>query len=186
MPFGSLWIPVLVSSVAVFVVSAILHMVLKYHAADFRPLPDEEGARAALGKSAIPPGLYFVPHCTDMRATREPAMAEKWQKGPVAMIAVSPNGLPSMGKALGLWFLLTFVVSFVAAYVARHTLAPGADPLLVMRVTGTVAFAAYGLGQVTNSIWHAHPWPNTFRALFDALVYAGVTGLVFRLLFPAA
>jgi hypothetical protein len=38
MPFGSLWLPVVVSAVAVWLVSAVLHMVLKYHRADHRPL----------------------------------------------------------------------------------------------------------------------------------------------------
>ena len=36
MPFGSLWMPVLASAVAVFVVSSILHMALRYHRADSR------------------------------------------------------------------------------------------------------------------------------------------------------
>ena len=48
MPFGSLWIPVIVSAVVVFVASSILHMALKYHKADVKSLPNEDAVREAL------------------------------------------------------------------------------------------------------------------------------------------
>lgn len=186
MPFGSLWIPVVASAVAVFVGSSILHMLLKYHKDDYRPLPNEDAVREALGKAALPPGTYFTPFCVGMKEMREPATIEKFQKGPVAAISVWPNGPPAMGKALVLWFLFSLFVSFVSAYVARHTLHPGDDGMLVMRITGTVAFAGYGLSQISDSIWKAQPWSNTARALVDALIYSFLTGLTFRLLWPAA
>jgi len=79
-----------------------------------------------------------------------------------------------------------FPVFSTAAYVARHTLQPGADGLLVMRITGSVAFAAYGVSHLSDSIWKGQPWSNTARALIDAVIYALLTGLTFRLLWPAA
>src|SRR5512135_916813 len=185
MPFGSVWMAVVGSAIAVFIGSSILHMALKYHKADYRQLPDEEGVRAALGKSAPGRGVYVTAYCADMKQMREPPTAEKYQKGPVAMITVLPNGLPNMGKHLSLWFLFSVLVSFVSGYVARHTLQPGADGLTVMRVTGTVAFGSYGLSHVSNSIWAGQPWGNTIRSLVDALVYSLLTGFVFRLLWPA-
>jgi len=186
MPFGSLWIPVIVSAVVVFVVSSILHMVLRYHRADYKALPNEQAVREALGKGNPAPGFYFTPYCADMKQMREPAMKEKFEKGPVAMITIAPKGAPAMPKHLALWFAFSVFVSFVAAYVARHTLHPGADGMLVMRITGTVAFAAYGLSHVSDSIWKEQPWANTARALLDGLIYALVTGITFRLLWPGA
>lgn len=112
-------------------------------------------------------------------------MIQRYKDGPVALINVLPNGAPSMGKYLGQWFVLCFLVSLVAAYVARHALTPGASGLEVMRLTGTIAFAAYGFGYGTDSIWRGIPWSNSLRGLIDAAVYAGVTGLVFKLLWPA-
>ena len=44
----------------------------------------------------------------------------------------------------------------------------------------------YGLGYIQDSIWKAVPWSNSLRGLLDAAIYAVVTGLVFRLLWPAA
>jgi hypothetical protein len=186
MPFGSVWIAVVASAVAVFVGSSILHMALQYHKADYKKLENEDPVRDALRKAATGPGLYFTPYCSDHRQMKDPAMQEKFRQGPVAMITVAPSGNISMGRNLGLWFLFSVLVSFVSAYVARVTLHPGSDGMTVMRVTGTVAFAAYGLSHVSDSIWKAQPWSNTVRSLIDALVYSVITALVFKALWPAA
>jgi len=186
MPFGSLWLPVIAAAVAVFVVSSILHMLLRYHKADYRPLPNEDAVRDALGRAAAAPCTYVTPYCADMKQMNEPAVREKYEKGPVAMVTVLPNGLPMLPKHLALWFGFTLLVSFLAAYVARKTLDPGADGLLVMRVTCTVAFAAYGAGRITDSIWKGQPWSNTFREMLDGALYALATGFTFLLLWPAA
>jgi hypothetical protein len=182
MPFGSLWLPVIVSAVAVWIVSAILHMVLRYHRADYRPLPNEDAVAAAL-RGTPGPGYYVLPYCEPAQM-KDPAFQKKYQEGPIAMVAVLRNGVPNMGKSLGLWLLFCFLVSFAAAYVARHTLAPGAPGLEVMRLTGTIAFLGYGYGYFQDIIWKGIPWPNALRGLIDAAVYAVLTGLVFRLLWP--
>lgn len=186
MPFGSLWLPVIVSAIVVFVASSILHMALKYHKADYKALPNESAVREALAKGNLAPGVYVTPHCADMGQMKQPAMREAYEKGPVAMLAVLPKGMPMMPRLLGLWFAFSLLVSFTAAYVARHTLHPGDDGMLVMRITGTVAFAAYALSHVSDSIWKGQPWSNTVRALVDGAIYALLTGITFRLLWPAA
>src|SRR5438093_6921493 len=185
MPFGSLWIPVIVSAVVVFLASSILHMALKYHKADYKALPNEAAVRETLAKGNPAPGIYFTPYCADMKQMKEPAIKEKFEKGPVAMLTIYRKGAPDMRRHLALWFAFSIFVSFVAAYVARHTLQPGADGMLVMRITGTVAFAAYALSHLSDSIWKGQPWVNTARAVVDGVIYALLTGLTFRLLWPA-
>lgn len=186
MPFGSLWLPVVVATVGVWLVSAILHMVLKYHRADYKKLADEEGVAAAIRKVGPAPGIYFLPYCADHSQMKDPEMAKKFQQGPVASLTVMPSGLPAMGKYLVQWLAYCFLVSFLVGYVARHTLTYTTDAFEVMRLTATVAFAAYGFGYIQDSIWKAVPWSNSLRSLIDALVYALTTGLIFRLLWPAA
>lgn len=186
MPFGSLWIPVVVSAVVVFVASSILHMVLKYHRADYKRLPSEDAVRDALGRADLAPGLYMTPFCDNMKELEQPAMKAKFEKGPVAIITMRPKGMTSMGKYLGLWFGFTVLVSFTAAYVARYTLHPGEAAMRVAQIVGAVAFAGYGLSQITDSIWKSQPWSNTARALMDALIYALLTGATFSLLWPSA
>ena len=45
---GSLWLPIVLSAVLVFITSSIIHMVLKYHNRDYRKLPNEDAVRAAI------------------------------------------------------------------------------------------------------------------------------------------
>jgi hypothetical protein len=187
MPFGSLWLQVVIAAIVVFVASSLMHMVLRYHKTDYRKFPDEEAVRSALAKQDLAPGMYPTPYCSDMKQMKDPAMLAKFEKGPVAHVVVLPKGQPNMGKHLGLWFGYAFLVSFVSAYVARHTLHPGADQaFLAMQVTGTVAFMAYGLSEISDSIWKGQPWSNTFKFMIDAAVYSILTGLVFKLMWPAA
>jgi hypothetical protein len=184
MPFGSLWLPVVVSAVVVWLLSAILHMALKYHKADYKKLPDEEAVGAALRKDAPPPGVYVIPHVADHSQMKDPAVRARYDRGPVAIITMLQNGAPAMPKYLVLWFLFCFLVSYVTAYVARHALTPATDGLTVLRITGTVAFVGYGFAAFQDSIWKAIPWANSLRALVDSALYALATGLAFMYLWP--
>jgi hypothetical protein len=152
-------------------------MALKYHAADYKALPNEDAVREALGKGSLPPGLYQIPYCTSMKAIEEPANKAKFEKGPVGT---------AMGKYLGQWFAFCFLVSFTAAYIARHTLQPGVAGLWVMQITGAVAFTGYGFTNIIDSIWKGQPWSNTARSLLDGLIYSVATGATFWMLWPKA
>ena len=184
MPLFSLWIPVLASAVVVFVISSILHMALTYHRADYKRLPNEEAVRDALGKGSLPPGLYQLPYCSSSKEMQDPASKAKFERGPVGVITIIANGMPAMSKYLAQWFMFCLLVSFIAAWVARHTLHAGDDGPLAMQITGIVAFAAYGLTNVLDSIWKGQPWSNTARSLIDGVIYAVATGAMFCLLWP--
>jgi hypothetical protein len=186
MPLGSLWLPGIVSTVVVFFLSFLLHMVLRYHRADFKPIADEDGVAAAIRKAALSPGVYFIPYCSEPSQMKDPAMVKKFTDGPVVGLTVRPSGPPGLGRNLAQWFLLCLLVSFVTAYIARHTLNFGTDGPTVLRITGIVAFVAYGFGYFQDSIWKGIPWSNSLRGLLDALVYGVATGLILRWLWPAA
>jgi hypothetical protein len=184
MPFGSLWLAVVVAAVAVFLASSIVHMVLRYHRADYKKLSDEDAVAQALRKGAPSPGVYVLPYSSDMAQMKDPTFLKRYEEGPVAVLTVLRNGPPNMGKHLSQWFLFCLLVSFVTAYVARHTLPAGAAGLEVLRITGTIAFVGYGFGYFVDSIWQGIPWSNSLRGLLDAAIYALVTGFVFRWLWP--
>jgi hypothetical protein len=186
MPFGSLWLPVVVSTFAVFILSSVAHMLLKHHKRDYKELPNEGAVADAIRKAGPSPGVYFIPYCEDPAKMKDPAIQKKFTDGPVASLTLMRNGPPAMGAHLLQWLVLCFLVSFTAAYVARHTLSPGADGLTIMRVTGTLAFAGFAYGYFQDSIWKGIPWGNSLRGIADAVVYALATGLVFRLLWPGA
>jgi hypothetical protein len=181
---AQLWIPILLSAVFVFVASSLIHMVLKWHASDYRALPNEEEVRAAIRKGAPGPGQYVLPHCADMKDMAKPEMLQKYQDGPVAMLMVNPNGPPAMGAALGKWFAYSVLVAFMAAYLAGRTLLPGTHYLQVFRVVGAVSFLAYGFGSIPQAIWMGKPWSSTAKDLADALIYGLLSGGVFGWLWP--
>lgn len=181
----ALWLPILLAAVAVFVVSSIIHMLLKYHASDFEKLEAEDAAMDALRPLRIPPGDYVMPFCGSTRRRNEPDFIEKMDKGPIVYLTVLPNGRQGMAGSLAMWFVYCLVVGLFAAYVTGRALEPGAHYLAVFRLAGATAFAGYGLALLQNSIWYKRNWPSTLKSVFDALVYALVTGGVFGWLWPA-
>src|SRR5574340_1152165 len=114
---SSLWLPILLSSVLVFVVSSIIHMALPWHKNEYPKVPDEDKVMDALRPFAIPPGDYMMPRAATAQEMRAPEFAEKLKKGPVMVFTVIPNGPVSMGKSLILWFVYSVVVGFFAAYI---------------------------------------------------------------------
>lgn len=181
---GSLWLPILVSAVLVFITSSIIHMVLKYHNSDYAKLPNEDAVRAAIRAGNPPPAQYMVPHCSDMKDMEKPEMKQKYIEGPIAVMNVLRPGLPNMGKSLTQWFVFILFVSLFTGYVAAHTVAAGTSYLEVFRVVGTVGFLAYGAGQIPESIWMGKPWKVTVKGVLDGLVYGLVTAGTFGWLWP--
>ncbi len=180
----ALWLPILVAAVVVFIASSISHMVLPWHQSDYSALPDEEGVRAAMRQTKIPPGDYLVPHCTSRKDSGSDAMLKKYGEGPVGMLTIFPNGPMEMGKSLVSWFLFSIAVGVFAAYLAGHMLTPGAHYLGVFRVVGTVSFLGYAGAAPVASIWRGQRWWTTIKSMIDGLVYACLTAGVFGWLWP--
>lgn len=176
---ASLWAPILLSAVFVFVVSSLIHMLLPYHKSDFGKVPDEDEVMAVLRKANIPPGDYAMPRADSMKEMGSPEFIEKCTNGPVLFMTVLKSGPMSMTSSLIQWFLYSVVVSFVAAYITSRAVAPGAHYLEVFRFAGCTAFAGYALALVQNSIWYKRAWSATLKSMFDGLVYALVTAGTF-------
>ena len=180
----SLWLPILLSAVFVFFLSSIVHMVLPYHRSDYDKLPDEDAVLLAMRKTGVGRGNFYLPHAVTPEEQRNEEIQKKLAEGPVAFVNVLPPGPVNMGKSLGTWFVFCLVVSLFCAYLASTTLGAGASYLSVFQVVGTAAFMAYGLGEVTNSIWKAQKWSTTFKSLFDGLLFALVTAGTCAWLWP--
>jgi hypothetical protein len=185
-PVMSLWLPIVLSAVIVFVLSWLIHMALPYHRGDLRPIPREDEVQAALRPFNLAPGDYALPRPASMSDMRSPAFVEKMTKGPVAFITIRPTGPSSMGRSLILWFLYLVLVSVFAAYVTSRALVmqPGADYPEVFRFAGTTAFMGYSLALLQNSIWWSRNWRMTLTSMFDGLVYGLMTGGTFGWLWP--
>jgi hypothetical protein len=183
-PVMSLWIPIIVAAVLVFVVSSIIHMVLGYHNDDFEQVPNEDEFLDGLRDLGVPVGSYVFPKAPTMKAWKTPEFQEKMSRGPMGMITVWPGGPPKMGGSLAMWFGYAVLVGVFAAYVSGRALAPDAHYLSVFRFVGVTAFCCYGMALLQNSIWFKRRWRQTFVSMFDALIYALVTAGSFGWLWP--
>ena len=83
----TLWQPILLAAVIVFIASSIIHMAPLWHRNDFAVMPREDEVRRALQPLAIPPGDYFIPR-PGPGELRSPEFKEKMAKGPVAVVTV--------------------------------------------------------------------------------------------------
>jgi hypothetical protein len=180
----ALWLPILVSAVLVFIASAIIHVAPLWHRNAYPKVPNEDAVRNALRPLAIPPGDYMVPRGSGMKDKSSPEFLAKMQQGPVMILTVMANRMPSMGKMLGLWFLYLLLVGWLAAYVASRALPPGTDYTDVFQIAGAVAFIAYSIALIEMSIWYQRSWGMTIRGLLDGLIYSLLTGGTFGWLWP--
>lgn len=183
-PITSLWLPILISALFVFVASSILHMVLPLHHSDLRKVPEEDEVMQALRRFSIPPGDYALPRPDGPEGMKDAAFQAKMRTGPVAMMTVIPAGPPSLGSSLGLWFVYAIVVGIFAAYIAGRALGPGANYLQVFRFAGCTAFTAYAMSLPQHSIWYKRSWLTTLKSMFDGLIYGLLTAGTFGWLWP--
>ncbi len=183
-PLVSLWLPILLSAVGVFVVSSLIHMFTGWHKSDYPKVPNEDRVMDTLRPLGIPPGDYMMPRPSSPEEMRSPAFVEKFKKGPVMMFTVMPGGSMAMGKQLTMWFLYAVVVGIFAAYVAGRALPPVPSSRAVFRFVGVTAFIGYTLALWQMSIWYRRAWLTTVKATVDGLIYALLTAGAFAWLWP--
>ena len=181
---GALWLPILLSAVLVFFVSFLVHMVLRYHASDYNPLPNEDAVRAAIRAGNPSPRQYIIPYCSNPKDMEKPEIKQKYVEGPVGVLNLMASRAPNMTPMLVQWFVLVLVVSICVAYVAAHTILPGSDYMSVFGIVGAVGFLAYAAGTVPAAIWMGKPWSVAIKESFDGLLYGLVTAGTFGWLWP--
>ncbi len=186
-PLATLWLPILLASVLVFVVSAIIWTALPIHKNDWDPLPDEDAVMAELRKQGVGPGMYNLPFAATSQDAASPEYKAKLEQGPVGMLHVQhPSTRTSMSKSLTQVFIFYLVLNFFVAYLASATLPAGVDYLKVFQVVGTSAFMAHGFAHVVWAIFFGATWSTTWKHLGDALIYGLLTAGVFGWLWPVA
>jgi hypothetical protein len=178
----SLWLAIVLSAVVVWMASLVVWAVLPYHQSDYKGLPDEEAARKAL--SSLAPGQYNIPHLASRDDLKKPEVVKMFEEGPAGFVTIAPKRVPSAGKGMALSFVYNLVISFFVAYLASRTLAADVSYLGVFRVTGTVAWLAYGWAVIPDAVWFGRPWGAVGKHLGDALIYSLLTAGIFGWLWP--
>lgn len=180
-----LWLPILVSTVLVFVVSAILWMLTPIHKNDYKNPGDKEGGiQSAFASASLEPGVYFIPSamCGKGPDAKEKA---KTATGPFVSFTVLPEK-PNFGYSLILWFINSLLVSALVGYVTTHTLLPDTAYLRVFQAAGAVATLAYCGYLLPLVAWHSLPLKQLPGKIFDGLVYSLLTAGSFAAFWPSA
>lgn len=177
-----LWLAILASGAAVWVYSALAWMALPHHKNDFRGLPDEAGAMAAIRALQLRPGNYCFPHAGTREEKRSAEFAARWKEGPAGLLNVW--GPVNMARNMVLSLVVNLAVSFVVGYLASTSLTRGADFWKVLQLTATAGVLGYTFGSLPNAIWFGSSRNAVLANLFDGVMQGLITGLVFASLWP--
>jgi len=179
-----LWLPIVLGTALAWIASGLIHMLIKYHNSDYQQLSNEEEVMTAIKNGSPKLGIHTFPFCLDMSEMGNPDVQKKFNRGPVGMITMFPNGMPNMGKLMIQQISFFLLGCILIAYCASLVLAPGAEYRVVFRFVATVGFLAFSWANIPLSIWFGHPWSTTAKYLLDGLVYGLVVAGCFAWLWP--
>jgi hypothetical protein len=179
----SLWLPILVSAVIVFIAANIFWMALPFwHHKDYGTLaPEQSDAIVGSLKSAAS-GQYMVPSVNWGKLTKEQQATV--QAGPGGLLIIRNPMAFSFGPKLISFFLYNVAVITVVAYVASLALERGAKYPHVFRVAGSAGMLGYCFHTISDSIWYGRTWSSTVKFIIDGIVYGLLIGGTFGWLWP--
>jgi hypothetical protein len=180
-PLLDLWLPIVVSGVALFFASWAAWMVMPHHKSEWKALPNEDALLSALKGAGVAPGQYVFPYCKPEDWKNEAFMA-KMKSSPNGNIVVW-SGPCNMGKNMLCTVLFFLVTNFVIAYLAGQVIAPGAEFMKVFQFVGTAGILTYGTANILNGIWFGRKMVGD---IVDGIAYGLITGAIFAWLWPAA
>jgi hypothetical protein len=178
----SLWLPILLSGIALFFASFAAWMILPHHKKEWIGLPNEDAVMRELSSDNLPPGQYCFPYAATPADMKSETYKAKMQAGPRGTITLW-KAPPNMGVNMLCTVLFFLVANFVIAYLAAMVLPPGEDRMRVFRFVGTAGVLTYGTANILNGIWFGRKMVSD---IVDGVVYGLITGAIFALLWPAA
>jgi len=179
----TLWLPILLTTAAVWLISMIASMALPHHKQDFIALPDEDGFMADLRTRGIKPGNYIFPDFRDPKSMKTPKVEKALNEGPVGHLSVWNTPLTMADKMIGT-FVVYLVATTLIAYLARIAL-PGAAPFAkVFQIAATAGVLAYCFAHLPSAIWWGSYRRTIIANIADGILYGVITGAIFAWLWP--
>jgi len=178
----SLWIPILVSGIALFFASWMAWMLLPHHKSEWKGLPNEQAVMDAMKSAGVGAGQYMFPFCAKNADWKSESFKARMKAGPNGHLVVWP-GPCNMSKNMFCTWLFFTVACFVIAYLTTLALKPGDDFMTVFRFVGTAGILTYGTANILNGIWFGR---RMIGDIADGIAYGLITGWIFAWLWPAA
>ena len=177
----ALWLPILLSTVFVFIAANILWMALPFwHHKDYGKIATSDRVVDALKDT--PSGQYMIPSVDWNKLSKEEQA--KVQAGPGGLLLMRNPMQFNMGAALASFFIYNLVVMIFIAYIGSLALPSGSTYPHVFRVLASAGFVAYCFQTVSDSIWYGRPWAVTIRYIIDGVIYGLLIGGTFGWLWP--
>jgi hypothetical protein len=176
----SLWLPIVVSGVALFFASWVAWMFLPHHKSEWRGLPNEDATMQTLRNLNIPPGQYTFPYPATAEDWKSEAFKSKMQTGPNGNMVVFPAPC-SMGKNMLCTVLFFVIANFTIGYLSGIALEPGTPFMKVFQFVGTAGILTYGTANILNGIWFGR---KMVADIIDGIAYGLITGAIFAAMWP--
>jgi hypothetical protein len=197
-----LWLPILVSGVAVWFASFIAWMAIGHHKKDRDAIPGggEQEFMSTITRMNIPPGNYgfpdFCQHDKLPRKEKMDALKLLYDRHPQGLLRVwAPT---NMGRNMLLTFLFYLLTSTAVAFLGWTALphaAPPADSAgahadgisltcKVFQTLTTAAILAYGFASFPGDLWFQKKRRAMLMDALDGVVFGLITGAVFAWLWP--
>src|SRR5262245_24596021 len=179
---ASLWLPIIVSGIALFFASWAAWMLLPHHKPEWKGLPNEDAVLNTLRTTSVPPGQYMFPYSCKPEDWKSEEFKRKREAGPTGTLTVWKKP-PNMGLNMLCTWLFFTIANFVIAYLAATVIKPGADFMFVFRFVGTAGILTYGTANILNGIWFGR---KMVADIIDGIAYGLITGLVVAAMWPGA
>jgi hypothetical protein len=176
----SLWLPIVVSGIALFFASFAAWMLLPHHKPEWKGVEKEDALLQALRSAGVGPGQYMFPYSCKPEDWKSEEFKRRQEAGPTGTLIVWSRQ-PNMGVNMACTVVFFTVVSAVIAYLAGIAIPPGADFLTVFRFVGTAGILTYGTANILNGIWFGR---KMVADIVDGIAYGVITGLIFAALWP--
>jgi hypothetical protein len=179
-PLTSLWLPILLSGIALFFASFAAWMLLPHHKKEWIGLPNEDAIMRQLKSDNLIAGQYCFPYAATPEAMKDEAYKAKMKAGPRGTLTLWKEP-PNMAVNLFCTVLFFLIANAVIAYLAAMVLSPGEDHMRVFRFVGTAGVLTYGTANILNGIWFGR---KMVADIVDGIAYGLITGAIFALLWP--
>lgn len=182
-----LWLPILLSAIAIWFISTIGTMALPHHKHDWINLPDPPAGEDAfmddLLKRGITPGNYLFPDLRGREAIKSPKVEKALKQGPVGHLSIWKTPVTMGDKMLGA-FIVHLIVAILIAYLTRLAL-PGPAPFAkVFQFAATAGILAYSFSFIPSALWFGAYKRTIIASIIDGIVFGLVIGAIFAWRWP--
>jgi hypothetical protein len=209
-----LWLPILLSGVAVWFASALAWMAIGHHKKDRDPIPGaslphggEQELMDTITRLNLAPGNYGFPdfnqHDHLPRKARMEKLKALYDRRPYGLLRVW--GEMNMGGNMLLTFLFSLFTSAVIAYLGWATLPHGSTTLNttivgsggtithttitatfahVFQVIGTAGILAYCFASFPGDVWFQKKKRAMLMDAIDGIIFGLITAAIFAYFWP--